>query len=110
MWKYIFYMNINLKGVLDTKDILKLFSHLHNILTRFVSIVKQNLNVHVWKSCQTECDKGTYGLGCIHNCSSHCLNDVTCNKTTGICDHGCEVGYSGMLCETGLKFKHLFIC
>lgn len=48
-------------------------------------------------------------MGCIYNCSSYCLNDVICNKIFGICDYGCEVGYLGMLCEIGLKFKYFFI-
>lgn len=48
----------------------------------------------------SECGRGTYGLGCIHNCSGHCLNNGTCNRTTGRCDQGCESGYSGMLCKT----------
>lgn len=25
----------------------------------------------------SECGRGTYGLGCIHNCSGHCLNNGT---------------------------------
>lgn len=40
MWKYIIYMNINLKGVIDIKDIFKFFLYFYIIFVRFVSIVK----------------------------------------------------------------------
>lgn len=50
----------------------------------------------------TECPFGTYGPDCMHNCSGHCLGAVACNRTTGNCDTGCDFGYTGELCETGL--------
>lgn len=50
----------------------------------------------------TECPFGTYGPDCVHNCSGNCLGAVACNRTTGTCDTGCDFGYTGELCETGL--------
>lgn len=50
----------------------------------------------------TECPLGSYGPGCVYNCSKACLGDVACNRTTGKCDTGCESGYTGDLCETGM--------
>ncbi|XP_065933837.1 receptor-type tyrosine-protein phosphatase epsilon [Magallana gigas] len=44
--------------------------------------------------CEKECVSGTYGHNCVNNCSSHCLNDSTCNKQTGHCDRGCNPGYT----------------
>lgn len=48
-----------------------------------------------------ECDNKTYGYGCVHNCSGHCLNDSPCNKQTGHCDGGCNPGYTNTDCSKG---------
>lgn len=48
-----------------------------------------------------ECPPETYGAGCVQNCTGHCMNDVTCNKSTGWCDQGCKPGHIGKLCEKG---------
>lgn len=45
---------------------------------------------------------GSYGPDCVHKCSGKCLDDVACNRTTGQCDTGCDIGYTGVMCETGL--------
>lgn len=50
----------------------------------------------------TECPLGSYGPDCVYNCSKACFGDVACNRTTGKCDTGCNVRYSGDLCETGM--------
>lgn len=56
----------------------------------------------------TECPFGSYGPDCVYNCSRNCLGDVACNRRTGKCDTGCDFGYTGELCETGLmKLKIL---
>lgn len=47
------------------------------------------------------CDDGTYGYDCGNNCSGHCLNDSSCNKQTGHCDKGCELGYTNTDCSKG---------
>lgn len=51
----------------------------------------------------SECPTGTFGSDCGYNCSGNCLGDVTCNTTTGRCDPGCKPGYTGELCDTGLR-------
>lgn len=38
----------------------------------------------------------------MYNCSGNCLNGVACNRTTGKCDAGCDYGYTGVLCKTGM--------
>lgn len=47
----------------------------------------------------TECDDGTYGYDCLHNCSGHCLNNSPCNKHTGHCELGCKPGYTNVFCS-----------
>lgn len=51
----------------------------------------------------TECPLGSFGPYCVYNCSGNCLGDVACNRTTGKCDTGCDVGHTGDLCETGMR-------
>lgn len=47
----------------------------------------------------SECDDGTYGFDCVHNCSGHCLNDSPCEKHNGQCKNGCNSGYTNLLCN-----------
>lgn len=49
----------------------------------------------------TECDDGTYGYDCLHNCSGQCLNDFPCNKQNGYCEKGCKPGYTTDNCSKG---------
>lgn len=56
-----------------------------------------------------ECPMGTYGPDCMHKCIGKCLDDVACNRTTGTCNTGCDSGYTGELCETGLM-KSNVVC
>lgn len=37
----------------------------------------------------TGCVTGMFGKGCSEKCSGHCLDNVSCNSTTGHCDGGC---------------------
>lgn len=50
----------------------------------------------------TECPLGNHGPDCVYKCSAKCLGDVACNRKTGKCDTGCDIGYTGELCETGM--------
>ena len=48
-----------------------------------------------------ECSDGTFGADCSKQC--HCRNvDEICNKTTGRCLSGCNVGYKGPGCNQGM--------
>lgn len=48
-----------------------------------------------------ECDDGTFGNDCVHQCSDHCLSDSPCNKQSGQCVGGCEPGYTSSDCSQG---------
>lgn len=50
----------------------------------------------------TECPLGNHGPDCVYKCSGKCLGGVVCNRTTGKCDTGCDIGYTGELCEAGM--------
>lgn len=46
------------------------------------------------------CPSGYYGNACIFKCG-FCAPGTTCNITDGTCDHGCELGYTGLRCLDG---------
>nr|XP_022312536.1 multiple epidermal growth factor-like domains protein 10 [Crassostrea virginica] len=48
-------------------------------------------------NCSSECDN-SYGEDCQYGCSRHCVNQ-TCDRFTGSCVNGCEVGYHGNRCD-----------
>lgn len=56
-----------------------------------------------------ECRGGWYGVNCSQQCSGHCKDNATCNYVTGQCDKGCEVGWTGTLCEQGI-FSSFLCC
>ena len=45
------------------------------------------------------CKDGTFGHGCINNCSGQCVDDSPCNKQTGHCNGGCKPGYTDVYCN-----------
>lgn len=53
----------------------------------------------------TECELGTFGYDCMNNCSDHCLNNSPCNKETGHCDGGCNLGYTNGDCNEGISMQ-----
>lgn len=56
-----------------------------------------------------ECPLGKYGPACLYSCTGHCLNDKACNITTGRCDAGCKLGFTGAMCDKGIS-KQWDIC
>jgi len=50
---------------------------------------------------------GTYGADCKQTCSQHCLNN-TCDQYTGVCLHGCSLGYIQPYCTESkiILLKH----
>lgn len=55
------------------------------------------LFLYIWK----ECIAGRYGSNCSQQCVGHCRDNATCNHVTGQCDGGCDVGWTGSMCEKG---------
>lgn len=62
-------------------------------------------------STSKECREGWYSVDCSQQCAGHCRDGATCNHVTGLCDGGCDVGWTGYFCENGkLVFGCLFVC
>lgn len=47
----------------------------------------------------TECDENYFGRNCENMCNVTCKG---CNVTNGICDKGCQPGWSGLFCQDGI--------
>ena len=48
-----------------------------------------------------DCPEGLYGSNCRQNCSLTCGDPGKCDKLTGHCNGGCQVGWTGAMCEKG---------
>lgn len=46
-----------------------------------------------------ECDANYFGFNCKEKCNVTCKG---CNRTTGICDTGCEPGWRDIYCHKGI--------
>ena len=46
------------------------------------------------------CENGYYGIECNSTCG-HCSFQNDCFHENGTCFNGCELGYSGDLCQNG---------
>ncbi|XP_046556363.1 receptor-type tyrosine-protein phosphatase epsilon-like isoform X2 [Haliotis rubra] len=44
------------------------------------------------------CEDHWFGVNCTNQC--HCVNNATCDKTTGYCNSGCVAGFTGNDCLT----------
>lgn len=51
------------------------------------------------------CNNGTFGHGCINNCSGQCIDEPMCNKQTGHCDRGCKPGYTSAFCNESMLIE-----
>nr|XP_034320580.1 scavenger receptor class F member 1-like [Crassostrea gigas] len=49
--------------------------------------------------CDKECENGWYGENCSQQCIGNCMNNSTCNHVTGLCDAGCDFGWTGSICD-----------
>ncbi|XP_064626628.1 receptor-type tyrosine-protein phosphatase F-like isoform X2 [Lineus longissimus] len=50
-------------------------------------------------STTLHCEGGQFGINCEYSC--HCKNDAVCDKKTGSCPSGCDLGWSGEACQLG---------
>ena len=48
-----------------------------------------------------DCPDGLYGNKCLQNCSMTCRDPGGCDMMTGHCNGGCQVGWTGVMCEKG---------
>lgn len=60
------------------------------------------------------CPVGYYGLQCESKCFGHCKDSETCNHINGLCDNGCDDGWTESNCNKGCqifqnKQKFLFL-
>ncbi|XP_067677444.1 uncharacterized protein [Haliotis asinina] len=58
-------------------------------------------NHHLFMCQKTpDCTPGRFGENCTNQC--HCRGDA-CNTTSGLCKHGCQIGWKGKSCDTEKK-------
>ena len=50
-----------------------------------------------------DCPEGLYGSKCSQNCSMTCGDPGRCDIMTGHCNGGCQVGWTGAMCEKGYQ-------
>ena len=78
---------------------------IHNGLDKaclFILILHQlHYHIHIPLTV-SECDNGTFGIDCSERC--YCADNAPCNKTTGLCPAGCELGYIGDYCHFGKTY------
>ncbi|XP_078330374.1 uncharacterized protein LOC111112521 [Crassostrea virginica] len=68
----------------------------------------ENCSLECPQNCQDgycdildDCSFGLYGSNCSQNCSMTCGDPGECDMRTGHCNGGCQVGWTGAMCETG---------
>ena len=52
-----------------------------------------------------ECDENYFGPSCKLLCNATCKG---CNKTTGVCESGCYLGWEGIFCHEGNCLSYFF--
>ncbi|KAL3879335.1 hypothetical protein ACJMK2_031635 [Sinanodonta woodiana] len=73
-------------------------------LARFVSVIRQNSTTLTLCEVEVygECLHGKYSEFCNLTCGQ-CSNGEPCNKDTGECLNGCKPGWTGKLCDKGVR-------
>ncbi|KAK3611221.1 hypothetical protein CHS0354_002117 [Potamilus streckersoni] len=70
-------------------------------VARFISVVRNNQWILTICEVQVfgECLDGVYSKFCNKTCG-HCYAGLLCNKETGKCPKGCDMGWKGETCDT----------
>lgn len=45
---------------------------------------------------------------CTNQCNGHCLGNLPCNSSNGLCSNGCASGYVGMFCNKSMYIVDIF--
>lgn len=45
---------------------------------------------------------------CEKQCNGHCLYNLPCNSSNGLCSNGCAPGYVGMFCNNSMYTINIF--
>lgn len=45
---------------------------------------------------------------CEKQCNGHCINNLPCNSSNGLCSNGCAPGYVGMFCNKSMYIIDIF--
>uniref|UniRef100_K1PWX8 Multiple epidermal growth factor-like domains 10 n=1 Tax=Magallana gigas TaxID=29159 RepID=K1PWX8_MAGGI len=80
--RYVVFYNERLTGVKYPSGY-----ELENVITELCEVT-----VHA-------CTLGWYGQNCSKKCIGHCKDNSFCNHVTGMCDKGCDGGWTGELCN-----------
>ena len=64
--------------------------------------VFQCVQYTVFKYFFVACEDGYFGDMCTQKCSENCNQAGICNKTTGVCLDGCQPGWMGDFCDSGI--------
>lgn len=54
------------------------------------------------------CVNGDYGTHCQEECGNCKPNSSVCDKVSGACPAGCDIGFSGSLCKEGMYYSSFF--
>lgn len=57
----------------------------------------------------TACPHGVYGINCEDKCSINCGVPGQCDRVTGECEKGCQVGWKGSTCDKSTRFRVFFV-
>lgn len=72
-----------------------------SILGVIKSFLKNNLATFNFIDHFLECKEGWFGFNSSHHCTGHGKDFITYNDVTGLCDTGCDAGWTEALCDKG---------
>lgn len=79
-----------------------IFVHVKVDLSSHFILFQSNAIAIFFFHLQLECREGWYGDNCSQQFTGHCIDGTTCNHVTGLCDGGCDTGWTGSVCDKGL--------